>query len=173
MTVIESFRDQLDIKLTEVVERNNKNSGKSDIEFLADLHKSQYINDITPMQPTNRGEFRWKTLRWTQGSNFCFTRGHLIYDNPLAYGNWSDYLRVASKMFQIDESTPADSAIGDPGRVRFVEYRPNAIRTAVFPAGIGVLTQVDFVELLKSGRASYRLTSGYTFDEKYIEGVDE
>jgi hypothetical protein len=170
MAVIEPFRDQLDIMQTEVIERNPVRSNLSDEDFLSQLKQDPNVRQIVRLETNKRGEARWKTWRWTQGQNYCLTRGHTIYDSPLAYGDWFEYLKIAERAFQIDEATPANPVDGDAGRVSFVEYRPNSDRTALVPKGMAVLTQIDFVNLLRDGNIIYNLNPGYTSYDRYVGG---
>ncbi|WP_285905717.1 hypothetical protein [Pseudodesulfovibrio pelocollis] len=49
-------------------------------------------------------------MRWTQGGDFCFDEGVVIYDSPLSDTPWSANLQEFVQCLQVKQSLPATSA---------------------------------------------------------------
>lgn len=126
------FRDQLDIKCTDI--RNTPPGGGAaiDVESL-----------------------------WTQGTIFSFAEGHMIYDAPIdRQMPWRETLRHFGAVIQIDRATPnaeGESGKIHPGQVMFHISTPNADRSALRKIGYYHASQNEFVEFLRTG-ALYGVT---------------
>jgi hypothetical protein len=96
-----------------------------------------------------RQENRVRRQTWTQGTNFSFSCGDIIYDTPKAYEVWSDALQHFTTCLQVIEAIP--SRPGSGGQVRFRASHPNDQRTALVSGKIYTCSQPQFVELLRNG----------------------
>jgi hypothetical protein len=125
MAVPECFRDALDIKLTERIQKHPE-TGKA----------------LTVMV-------------WTQGKPpiYSFSAGDILYDTSLAYGSkWSNALAKISVSLQVESAVPdklstATSKIG--GWVYFSEYHPVADGSRLGLVAKHRMTQDEFVATLK------------------------
>ena len=113
---------------------------------------------------------------WTQGREFKFKNGDMIYDTPAAYDIWKEALKQFRFCIQVRQSTdattwkaiPAPAApaselnlIGKPnaktdftrypGSISFDVYVPNHEKTQLTLLANVVLTQDAFVRLLITG----------------------
>jgi hypothetical protein len=92
---------------------------------------------------------------WTQGANFSFAKGDMIYDTQLAYQVWATALREIRICIQVSEATAATSPGGgsprNPGSVAFNLMAPNEHRNAVKLVRTHKVTQDEFVRLLIVG----------------------
>jgi hypothetical protein len=108
-TVIEAFRESLDIKWTPKV------ADKAEI------------------------------FTWTQGKQFNFKQGQVIYDTPLAYKlQWNEALKHINLYIQITESF-------ESGLLKFKLYRPIKDKSNVEIIDRFCCTQDEFVAFLKTG----------------------
>lgn len=103
---------------------------------------------------TERVEDGKTVLRWTQGPFYCFTEGQVIYDTRKAYQVWSEALGHIGRYCKIINA--AACSIGPEneflsGQVFFRIRQPNADQKGVEDMGTYRMTQVDFVEFLKTG----------------------
>ncbi|HLC15317.1 MAG TPA: hypothetical protein VJL89_03720, partial [Thermodesulfovibrionia bacterium] len=87
---------------------------------------------------------------WTQGINFSFKIGDVIYDNPKAYNAWN--LNNFQLILQIIRAKPvhivqddSDNTVIHPGLVEFTVNAPNQDKTALERIGLFTVTQNDFV----------------------------
>lgn len=135
MAVRECFKDQLDIRYTQLVEKYKDDDGNK--------HKRQIH-------------------AWTQGQCYCFARDHIIYDTPKAYiGTWGECLNHINISFKIVTAIPAEIKIRlngdelikyvDEGMVKFEISKPNQDRTALVVVGDKTVSQFEFVHILKTG----------------------
>ena len=127
MAVRESFKEELDIKLTD--RKKNKIAYKE----------------------------------WTQGPDFCFSEGQILYDSKQGYSNWQNATAHIKLAYQIVEATPnipekivneqtgKNSFRTSDGYVKFVLYKPNADRDNLIAIVGYHMTQNQFVKLLQSG----------------------
>lgn len=124
MAVSENFKDELDIKLTKrVIDKKN-------VDIL------------------------------TQGSYYNFKEGHILYDTPKAYTIWHEAIKninIACKIIKAKprslstkENNSAKRTIDD-GLVVFLIYKPNENRTVLQEISEHEMTQVEFVNFLKTG----------------------
>lgn len=124
MAVNETFKDELDIKLTKrVIDQKN-------VEVL------------------------------TQGPYFNFKEGHILYDTPKAYTTWNEALKHIKLACRIIRAKPralsTNSQISskrtiDDGVVAFLTYKPDENRTILQEISEHEMTQVEFVNFLKTG----------------------
>ncbi len=92
---------------------------------------------------------------WTQGADFSFAAGDIIYDTPDGYKVWSEALKSIKRCVQISEAKPAGGAEeGDrySGLVKAKVFRPNEKRSALCLEQELQMTQYDFVSYLIFGR---------------------
>jgi hypothetical protein len=103
-------------------------------------------------------DIRWDIRRengskretWTQGSNYCFSCGDVLYDSPKGYEVWSAALQHINTCLQVVTAIPA--RLGSDGRVTFQVSHPNKQRTSLVAGNIYTCSQVEFVALLRTGR---------------------
>jgi hypothetical protein len=92
---------------------------------------------------------------WTQGANFSFGRGDMIYDTPAGYKDWSLAIKEIETVLQISSASAAAPKDGaNPrysGRVEFRIFRPNSDRTALDEHESAMFTQDEFVRYLIAG----------------------
>jgi hypothetical protein len=55
---------------------------------------------------TPRIEDKKEVMRWTQGKEYCFAEGHVIYDTPKAYLQWSEALKHIACVCSVLWATP-------------------------------------------------------------------
>ncbi len=158
--VNECFRDQLDIKLlfrTRTKPKNPQWKPRTEEEFKSHVENLPgVVGPAYRFVDTNKqgkSVIRWRFQQWSQGSRYCFSRGHTIYTN--------DGLAI-----QVIEADPCDPG-GDPvGRVVFILLKEMNVFT---PVGLATLTQNEFVSFLKIGVANFRLFSGYAPGGRLVE----
>jgi len=99
---------------------------------------------------TKVGGVKNKRLVWTQGNNFQFSVGDVLYDTPLAYERWSDALTALDCCVRVTGSTPQG--------VTFSVSQPSADRKTLRLISSHTMLQAQFVELLIYGAADgYKL----------------
>jgi hypothetical protein len=105
-----------------------------------------------------------KTLRWTQGVEFSFKVGDIIYDCKQAYEQWSKALQHIQMAIQIsnatdatvwqfhaNESVKSSAPTRHSGIVMFEVLRPNDDKSKLTKSSSHVLTQDEFVRFLITG----------------------
>jgi len=119
--VRECFRDALDIKLTPRVGSKIDSKGKKTVESI-----------------------------WTQGKEFNFGQGYILYDTRLAYEiTWGEALKHIKLSIQINEITPSKTVI-------FKLYRPLKDFSGIEEVEIIQCNQKEFVVFLKTGMLNSR-----------------
>ena len=112
------------------------------------------------IRQTARVVNKQQTLQWTQGGNFSFKQGDVIYDTPKAYDEWARALHHLKLCICIKHATDAGSpeAEGKQGRaarqagfVAFDILQPNDQKTAIEKVGEHTCTQDEFVRFLING----------------------
>lgn len=117
-----------------------------------------FFNNALDIRRTQRIESGKSALRWTQGANFSFKTGDVIYDCPEGYGAWLQALRRMRRCLQVLAASGAVAA--QPPRPRtlgFVHFDlgvPNADEDRLVSTGTHTLSQDDFVCFLISGEFS-------------------
>ena len=113
---------------------------------------------VTKVNVAGRKYTRKKTkavMRWTQGAEYSFSEGHVIYDTPKAYRIWKEALQHISYMVNVLRSTPSkwdeDEGVNIEGSVTFLLQKPNAERTGLDKIDQYSMTQTKFVEFLRTG----------------------
>jgi len=82
---------------------------------------------------------------WTQGTQFNFSQGDILYDTRLAYElTWGEALKHIKLSIQINEITPSKTVI-------FKLYRPNKERLIIEEVDRIECTQAAFVSFLQTG----------------------
>ena len=120
------FRDQLDIRYVDLVQQNDQDKTKQDVE-----------------------------KRWTQGPFYNFAEGHMIYDVLGTYQQvWKEALQSINVALHVIRATP--NGQGKPGRIKsglvdFALMAPNQERSCLCNVGIFSATQNEFVHFLKTG----------------------
>jgi hypothetical protein len=116
---------------------------------------------LTPrIEETPEGEKKG-IMQWTQGPNFAFANGQILYDRILSEHCWSQNLNEFSQMVVITSATPnifsLPERINDPpprniqGYVQFQLFTPNSERNNVEFHSYYRITQDDFVLFLQTG----------------------
>ena len=89
---------------------------------------------------------------WTQGQNFGFNEGAVIYDTRIAYGVvWSEALKHIKVFVQVIESESAKNG-KMRGKIRFRVMRPTMNDSSLQTSETFVTTQDEFVCLLQTGK---------------------
>jgi hypothetical protein len=128
------------------------------------------FKDELDIKYTPRKEAGKEVMRWTQGMEYHFAEGNLIYDTPKAYLQWSEALKhincvcsvllaKPNKWVEVKKSkTETDSKKRKKkewklikGHVHFKLSKPNAERDGLQAVGSYDLTQNEFVAFLKTG----------------------
>ena len=155
MSVGKCYKDQLDIKLTNIVRSKiNKFSHLTDEEFTNYLKNNLPIHDFHIDVNKTKGTKKWRIRAWTQGQDYCFDRGNIIYkDNDETKETFA---------VQIDTARVANHNIRDAGEIVFmVFYCPNGLKYASASLGMCTLSQIKFVDFLKKGLPELKPLPGY------------
>ncbi len=117
------------------------------------MHVPDVFNNALDIRLTNVVEEPLPV--WTQGGNFAFSTGDVLYDTPLAYGEWEEALRHVRVWFSVSHATavspPSGGAARRPGSVTFSIMALNETRTALTLVRKCVVTQDEFVLRLIAG----------------------
>lgn len=92
---------------------------------------------------------------WTQGDEYCFAEGHVIYDTRKAYCQWSKALKHIKKIITVLRATPNHRDEDNrliKGQVTFKISTPNKGKTNIEDIGQYTISQHEFVEFLKTGK---------------------
>lgn len=103
---------------------------------------------------TQRIEDSKKVMRWTQGSFYCFAEGHVLYDTPKGYLQWSEALKHIEVVCSVVSATPNtlnEQGAFVNGQVHFKLSKPNQSRTVLETVDNYHATQNEFVKFLKDG----------------------
>jgi len=116
------------------------------------------FNDALDMRLTESVQEKKATRSWTQGSNFAFKRGDVLFDTPDGYGNWQEALKRVGSCVQVlsarDVCPPTGEKERDPGQVLFAVLRPDGKRTKLERVDELEMTQDEFVRFLILGSES-------------------
>lgn len=66
----------------------------------------EFFRDELDIKLTERVEKGVQVLRWTQGPYYAFKEGHILYDTPKAYLQWSEAIKHIKRMIMIVRATP-------------------------------------------------------------------
>jgi len=131
------FRDQLDIKYTQFVDRDASK----------ELRKARQQGEDGKLSTVYR-------MAWSQGDPpmLCFDVGHVFYDPPeTRHMVWGEALKLLRRSVQVTEATP-DSEVEASGWVKFdVRHYDGGehIQTEKHTA-----SQAEFLNFLRTGRLS-------------------
>lgn len=106
------------------------------------------FRDALDIKLTDRVIKKQPVRIWTQGSEFCFDVGDVLYDTPSAYEGWPH----CGVMVQIQSAAPVV-----PGKERFAGkvkieiWTPNKNKTGIEKLVEKDMSQDDFVKLLIAG----------------------
>ena len=113
------------------------------------------FNAALDILQTTRILDRQQSLTWTQGSNFSFAAGDVIYNDPRAYNEWLDalrHLRYCVHITTANSVTPGErSSTRNSGSVTFELLTPNDSKTGIECDSRHTVTQDDLVRLLITG----------------------
>jgi hypothetical protein len=149
----ETFKNELDIKLTQRMEPVLDENGEPVMEKVKDKKGNTKLNkDGSPrLKQKSR-----PVLKWTQGRFYCFAEGHVIYDSPKAYeGEWKESVKHFKFRVEVVRATSNDldsSNQFQDGWVTFTVSEPSKDEIRMNRLGQYNVTQTDFVEFLKHGR---------------------
>jgi hypothetical protein len=81
---------------------------------------------------------------WSQGLNYSFTEGHILYDTPLAYqGSWAEALKYINLGVQIREAKPAillnDKTISTDNPIELNSIENSKTKLKYYQEGISIL----------------------------------
>jgi hypothetical protein len=92
---------------------------------------------------------------WTQGREFKFKAGDVIYDTPRAYEQWSEALRYIRLCVHVrsatDATSPPPPARRSPGSVTFDVLVPTTDRKQLVRSATHTLTHDAFIRFLICG----------------------
>ena len=114
----------------------------------------EYFRDALDIKYTQRIQNTKKVMLWTQGPFYCFAEGHILYDTPKGYLQWSEALKhigVVCSVIRATSNSLNDQGAFVNGQVYFKLSRPNQSRTGLDAVGNYHATQNEFVEFLKKG----------------------
>jgi uncharacterized cupin superfamily protein len=96
-----------------------------------------------------------QTLTWTQGSNFSFAAGDVIYNDLRAYNEWSEAMRHIRYCIRITTANPVTPGERlnkrNSGSVTFELLTPNNAATGIECQSRHTVTQDELVRLLITG----------------------
>lgn len=104
------------------------------------MHVPKCFNAALDMQLLERRKNQIPFLMWTQGNNFGFSQGDIIYRNPYTGSSNAPLLQIDSA----SSAGPGESGKRSPGHVRFTWHFTGDDTTRE-------MTQDEFVRLLISG----------------------
>ena len=139
--VREAFKEALDIKLTErVVPVLDEEGNHIMVPVLKDEVPVLKANGEPRLKKKTRTE-----LVWTQGEEFNFKTGSVLYDTKLAYElKWSDALRHIKLSVQVVDAIPLAT-------LKFKLYRPIEDFSTIEELETIECTHGNFIEFLKTG----------------------
>lgn len=90
---------------------------------------------------------------WTQGANYRFAAGDVLYDHPAPYQKelWIDALPYISIALSITTAQPALASAFAQGTVEFTVMRKREGSNGLHPTNKYQCTQAEFVDLLRTG----------------------
>ena len=97
-----------------------------------------YFRDQLDIKYTEKVIKGIKKTVWTQGPYFCFTEGHIFYDDKNAYQVWGEALKHFSKMISVVRAVPVSvDEDGNllKGSVTFTLEKPNESKTGLEKLG--------------------------------------
>lgn len=95
-----------------------------------------------------------KRLCWTQGNQYAFAEGDILYDNPAAYTDWDQAMKKINRVCQVIRATPCSLNNNREvihGAVFFQLFEPNINKTELLEGETHHCTQAEFVKYLKTG----------------------
>lgn len=119
----------------------------------------EWFRDALDIRLTDRIVNKKKQKVWTQGKLFSFKQGDLITDCKNEYGLiWEEAVKKINIAIQVLDAHSAFYFVNDleerkysAGNVLFQILRPNNLKTKLIKAEFGRCSQVDFIEILKTG----------------------
>jgi hypothetical protein len=119
------------------------------------FHVPACFNDALDLRETERIVNGKSISTWTQGQEFAFYAGDVLYDTAEAYRDWSGGLGQIRLCVQVKAAVPR-SAGGDggaktSGMVTFDVLKPTGDRSGLALSSSKSLTQEAFVRLLITG----------------------
>lgn len=121
----------------------------------------QAFKDALDIKWTTKVINKIESYEWTQGTQFNFSPGDIIYDTRLAYDlKWSDALKHIKLSIQITETTPS-------GSVKFKLYRPQKDLRSIEQIDTIECSQTEFVSFLKTGLITINGNNSRNLFEEY------
>ena len=116
------------------------------------------FNDAIDLKITERVRGGKRKEVWTQGANFAFKRGDVLYDRPEGYSDWRSALNHIGACVQVVEARDVSPATSEkkraPGHVHAVLLRPDRKRGMLERVEEWrELTQDQFVRFLIQGES--------------------
>ena len=115
--------------------------------------KECYRNELD-IKYTERKKNKQSFFEWTQGPYYSFAEGHIFFDTPIGYEKWGKALRAIKICCKIDSATPTVLDKNKKlieGTVALTIYKPSEKLTSMKVSGNFKLSQVEFVNFLKTG----------------------
>lgn len=154
------------LSLLEEIIRAGATDGERSLQKLRDpeiereiswfLYVPVRFNDALDLRKQTRYEDRKPYEVWTQGANFSFKPGDVLYDCQAAYEEWGVALKKISRAVQVRSATDVSPAkISSPrfaGLVEFDLLEPNSARTELVVTSRLTYSQDEFVRYLISGK---------------------
>ena len=119
------------------------------------IHVPTCFNDALDIRQTQRKVDGKAVLTWTQGPNFGFSSGDVLYDRPEAYQQWSEALKHVTVCVQVRAASPktldGTGGASTPGIVTFDILKPTPDRKTLESEATHSLPQEAFVRFLITG----------------------
>lgn len=114
-----------------------------------------HFNDALDIRKMTRYEKKIPYEVWTQGSNFGFKQGDILYDTAEGYSEWTiaiTRIRLAVQVRAASDVAPARSnSPRFPGSVEFEILKPDSAKIHLVATSKHTMSQDDFVRYLISG----------------------
>jgi len=120
------------------------------------MYVPTHFNDALDIRKMTRFDNKQPYEVWTQGSNFSFKQGDVLYDHAEGYAEWDKAITQINQAIQVRAAmdvTPAKS--GSPrfaGLVEFEILKPSSAKKQLEPTSRHSMTQDAFILYLISGR---------------------
>jgi len=113
-----------------------------------------FFNNALDIRDTERKKDKISYWVWTQGADFSFSVGDVIYDTKEAYKTWSEAIKKIGICIQVTRAVSASSSEAGfrfPGRISFDLFLPDQSKVRLQKISEYEMTQYEFVSLLIFG----------------------
>jgi len=123
-----------------------------------------FFNNALDIRDTERKKDKISYWVWTQGADFSFSVGDIIYDTKYAYNPWSEALKKIKICIQVTKAVSASSSEAGfrfPGRISFDLFFPDPSKEKLQKVSEFEMSQYEFVSLLIFGPSADLATAIY------------